>query len=716
MTNLILRLVVISLAFSSLSVASPPSPFDQFRVLADPHYHIIRGERPKGPAATFSAVVDKPYDVKHYGLVLDFPERDNFFEGVAEITIETMARTKQVSFDFVGMVVDGVYLGDNALGFFRDESLLTVGLPDFAEPGTELTIKIVYHGKPDSGMHMFTGSDGYFSVFTLVEPERARYWFPCFDAPGDKALSDLTVTVPAPLTAISNGALLSSVESPIPNVRTFHWRESHPIATYLISVAIADYTVIDDEWNGMPLQYFVVEADREKATKTFGRTKEMLAFFSSRIAPYPFMDEKYAIVVIPGGGGAMEHTTATTFGRALLDMSYGESVAVHELVHHWWGDDLTITDWNHLWLNEGFASYFDVLWYESLEGQSKLMDRMEKYRRDYLFESRENNVPIVNNKNSDYDSLFNSITYEKGAWVLHMLRRHVGDDLFWRGIQRYEEAYRYSGAVTDDFRHVMEQVSGKNLLQFFQQWVYIAGHPKFDVDFEYIKDEKTGVFNVRQIQDGDMYEVDLPVRVKIAGEWYEITLPILEKNQNMHIPLKGEPAIVRFDPENWLLKELTFHQSENKWITQLVESGDWYGRMDAARSLGAPGSEEGFQALLSCFQDSNEHQLVREAVAESLGKRGDSRAFQPLADALAGKEYWVRVSAIAGLSYLKDDRAVPLIVDILRHDESSWMRMAAARGLLPFKQNTLAYEALKYAAENDESREVRAMARKVLDS
>ena len=716
MINHILHLCALLMVVSSVAVASPPSPFDQFRVLADPHYHIIRGERPKGPAVIFSAVVDKPYDVKHYNLALNFPEPDNFFEGVAEITVESLRRINQISFDFVGMVVDAVYLGDTTLGFLRNENILTVGLPDFVDSGEELKIKIVYHGTPDSGMHISDGTNGYFSIFTLVEPEGARYWFPCFDAPSDKALSDLTITVPAPLTAVSNGALISSSQSLIPDIHTLHWRESHPIATYLISVTIADYIVVEDEWNGMPLQYFVVDEDREKATKTFGRTAQMLEFFSKSIAPYPFIDEKYAIVVIPGGGGAMEHTTATTFGRGLLDLSYGEAVAVHELAHHWWGDDLTLTDWNHLWLNEGFASYFDVLWYESIEVSSKLLERMEKYRRDYLFESRENNVPIVNSKNSDYNSLFNAITYEKGAWVLHMLRRHLGDDLFWKGIQDYEKAYRYGGVLTDDLQNIMERVSGKNLYQFFRQWIYTAGHPRLDVDFEYIRAEKTGVFNVTQIQDGDAYEVDLPVRVKIGGKWQEMALPILEKNQNMYVSLESEPEIIRFDPENWVLKELTFRQPEVRWITQLAESEDWYGRMDAARGLGVSGSEEGFQALLSRFQDLNEHQLVREAAAEALGKRGDSRAFQPLADSLGQKEYWVRVAAIAGLSYLMDERAIPLMADILRDDESAWMRMAAARGLLPFKKNPVARAALEHAAEKDESREVRALARKILDS
>lgn len=708
------------LCFVSISSADPLSPFDEFRVQGDPSYQEMKLEIQSHQtlAISQSGVTEKYYDVLHYGLKLNFPRLENFFEAEADVTLLTTSPTKKIDFDFAGMTVKQVSMDQENLKWSRKNEVLSIELPEIVSEGREITLSISYEGIPSGGMYLKKESDGYFSIFTLVEPERARHWFPCYDAPNDKALSDVTVTVPNPLIVVSNGVLVEEFEDPISQTRTFHWKEQYAIATYLISIAMADYKIMQETWNGMPVQFYVTDGDQENARKTLGRTSRMLDFFQKNVAPYPFLNEKYAVAVIPGGRGAMEHTTATTFARGLLGRSYGESVAVHELAHHWWGDDVTVLDWNHLWLNEGFASYFDVLWYESLEGKDKLTQRMEGYRRTYLFEDQLSSTPIVDPNNKDFNSIFNATIYEKGAWALHMLRREMVEENFWKGIREYEKRFRYKGALTEDFQRVMEEQMDEgegSLNTFFQQWVYKAGYPKLNVSYHYEAKEKTLFIDMKQTQDGDAYSLllDLDIQKKNGSVLHEKVL--LERREGeFAFELSQPPLGIRVDPNDWVLKDLVFQQPEDAWIAQAKSAKDWYGRLEAVRALGSPGGEEGFQTVLAVIENPKEHYLIRDVALESLGKRRDPRAFETLTKFLSDENQWIRIGAVAGLGQMQDNRAIAPLIRALKEDSASWVRASAAFGLGFYKDNPVVRTALEEAMAKDSDEDVRRVARRVL--
>lgn len=717
------ELLIISsiLLFSINLFASSTSPFDPFRLEENRFHKFEFQDRDliSGEGFTISSVAEKPYDVIHYGLDVTFPEAEKYFEGRASISLELVDKTDSISFDFEGMVVDGVLMNGNHLSWVRNKGLLTIKLPGPFQAKSLLTLEINYHGSPSNGLYLSQGSNNeYPTIFTLVEPEHARHWFPCYDAPHDKALSSVTITVPKPLVAISNGLLRRVYEDEASKSTTYYWEENYPIATYLISIAVADYVKLESEWNNLPIQFFVHPGDEKKAQSTLGRTSSMMEFFSTYITPYPFMREKYAVVMVPGESGAMEHTTATTFGRGLLGESlyYGESVAVHELAHHWWGDDVTVRDWNHLWLNEGFAMYFDVLWYEWLEGSEKLIQRMEGYRRSAIFEDNILHTPIVDPENLDFNSLFNSIIYDKGAWVLHMLRKEIGDDLFWKGIREYEKRFRYSGVITEDFKQVIEEISNRDLSEFFSQWIYGPGHPVFDVSYKYDDAKHSLYFNINQTQGDDLFKVKLPVTIYFRDS-SSLSLLLTSINREDKFVISNvltRPSNVRFDPQNSILKEMSVKKMEEEWIEQ-AKGSDWYGKLEAIRALGEQGSEEGFNVILNTVQNTNEHYLIRDAGLESLGKRKDKRVLEILMKYTREYNRWLRIGAVAGLGHCGFVEAILPLVDVLKGDSSEWVRASAAFALKAYREDSLTREALQFALINDKSERVRAIAKQVLD-
>lgn len=704
--------------FSANLVSAQQSPYDAFRLEENNHrFEELRAEKSKASLTAISAVASKPYDVVHYGLDFTFPNVDKYLEAIAKISIELIDATDSISFDFVDMSVDNVSLNGKPLSYLMKNGLLTIKLPAVYQPKSLITLEVDYHGTPARGFYSTSVSgDKNPTLFSIVEPEYARYIFPCYDAPLDKALSSMTITVPAPMVAVSNGLLKRVSEDPASNSLTYVWEENYPIATYLMSLTISEYVKMESKWDGMPIEFYVRAGDEANARKTLGRTDQMLQFFSSRVAPYPFKAEKYAIAVVPGQGGAMEHTTVTTFGRGLLELSYGESYAAHELSHHWWGDDLTMRDWNHLWLNEGFASYFDVLWYEFVDGKDKLAQRMEGYKRSALIEDDLMNTPIVNPDNTDFDSLFNSLIYEKGAWVLHMLRNEVGDNLFWAGLKKYEEKFRYSGVITEDLEQVMEEVSQEDLTQFFKQWIYKAGYPKLEIDYKFISSTSSLKIRIKEKQNGDAFVLNIPVRITFSNGTQISSLLHVDKADNEFLisNVTSNPRNVRFDPENTILKEMVVYQPEGNWIDQARNSEDWYGKLEAIRALSVPGSDEGYDLLLGFINSKEEHYLILDAALEALGRRRDVRAVDVLVPFLKNEIRWVKIGAVAGLGECGFDSAIQPLIGVLKNDKSDWVRAAAAYALNSYKNNHDARKALETALKEDKSERVREVARRVL--
>ncbi len=412
-----------------------------------------------------------------------------------------------------------------------------------------MNIWVYYHGRPAKGIYFRTNSYGDTVIYSHNEPYDARYWIPCKDDPSDKALLDFTIKIPEKYIPLSNGVVMEDVVS-ADGFRTIHWRESLPIATYLISVAAAPYTIVDYDYfweqSQMPLQYYVYPPDRDLAEKGLLSSQKILDFFNSYIGTYPFLNEKYAMSAVPfREAAAMENQTATTMRDNLID---SEGVIAHELAHQWWGDALTPQSFDHIWLNEGFASYFDAMFTENEYGSEAFAKQMAAYK-GYIFQDGSLAYPILY---PPAEYLFGRAVYFKGAWVLHMLRNAVGEQVYRNIITSYFNQYEYKNVDTDNFIQICQSQSGQNLDQFFDQWLNYGGIP--DLAGQWAQDNNEVTFYLEQVQSEPVYHLNLEIRISSASSDSTFILPLNSRNLTVTIPFSERVTNITIDPDNKILQ------------------------------------------------------------------------------------------------------------------------------------------------------------------
>jgi len=605
---------------------------------------------------------DRPADVKHVRLdiALDF-ERETV-SGTVYTTLSALyEEVNTVSFDAVELHVERVTLAGREQEFSTDDKKLLVTLDRPYTHGEEFTLAVEYHAKPRAGLHFMkpVPEDPTRPVhaWTFGQPRYHSYWFPCHDAPNDRATTEIVVTVPARFQTISNGKLLEVIDNGA--TKTHHWLHDIPHAAYLVSLVVGDFAVIEDSYKGIPVTYYIRSDRKDDAPLYMGKTPEMMRFFSEYTGvEYPY--SKYAQTVVEIYTGAMEHTSATTHSfslvpdqKAALDFDLVPIVA-HELAHQWFGDLVTCRDWPNGWLNEGFATYFEQLWGEHDQGSDYFKLSMLHDKKAYLAEDSRYRRPIVYHVYySDGFELFDRHMYQKGGWVLHMLRHQLGEKTFRRGINAYLNRYREREVITADLERTLEEVTGRSLALFFQQWVYSGGYPAFEVNYAWDNEHRMAKVRIKQTQKVDdltpcfVAPVDLAFTVPISDkaakdehttETRAVSLCVVvgedgQAEQTFYVPLEREPVMVRFDPDGWLLKTLKFERSNSRLRYQLAHDPDVLGRIEAAEALGEQEDEESVKALAhSLLNDA--FWGVRVAAAEALASIGSEQAQDVLLQAL----------------------------------------------------------------------------------
>lgn len=463
-------------------------------------------------------------------------------------------------------------------GYTHSGQVLTIELLHSFNKDEIIEVTVVYSGVPDPGPRRWFVFDqlpiGADHVRTLSEPYGARYWWPCKDYPADKADSvDVIVTVPVDQLVASNGVLLSDII--IDGQRTFHWHEKYPIATYLVSLAVAPYAHFSDTYiaadnQSMLLDYYVYPGDESVARNIFPQTKQHLDILSHYFGPYPFLDEKYGLAQFGWKSGAMEHQTITSISRVSEDQEY---VYVHELGHQWFGDALTCASWTDIWLNEGFASYSEAL-YAERAGYKDLPTGFESYKA-YITNQRYTGPGILYIQDTlNLASVFGRNVYNKGSWFLHMLRGVLGDADFFEALYSYANGeLKYSSVRTDDFKNICEQVSGKDLHTFFYQWIYEPYFPIYYYSWEKVLDSNNSLteikVNIEQKQTGIVYEMPIDLEfIFRSGEDTTITISNYIREQEYLITLNETPREMLFDPDNWILNE-AYNKSGGDFTDQI---------------------------------------------------------------------------------------------------------------------------------------------------
>lgn len=515
-------------------------------------------------------------DVLHYAFDLDLYDTTDNIRCTASITILfKKGDINRVRLDLAnkttdrknkGMEIESVLLGGKPLAYthVNDELFITLSAPPAA--GAALTFVIKYHGIPSDGLRIGPTKYGDRSFFSENWPDKAHYWLPTIDHPYDKATSEFIVKAPTHYQVISNGLLMEETNLD-PGRRLTHWKQSVPVACWLFVLGVADFAVqYTGEVFGKSIQTWVYPKDREAGFYDFAEpTREVVEFFSGYIGPYAY--EKVANISSTCHGG-METSSAIFYNEKLITGKRTTSirnVVIHELAHQWFGNAVTESTWNDVWLSEGFATFFTLLFIEHAYGQDEYISGLSDAKKMiFAYYKKDQDYSIIADRPpEDGPVTLYDITYQKGAWVLHMLRHLMGDEDFQKGIRSYYKRFMNANATTQDFLFEMEKASGKDLRAFFNQWLYHSENLIIKGSWQYDAGNKQVIIQLDQSQQRD-YVFDVPLEIGIynmgmaAPEIFKSRMNT--KKAVFNIPVTAKPEKVIFDPGNILLAMVDFSE------------------------------------------------------------------------------------------------------------------------------------------------------------
>jgi aminopeptidase N len=508
----------------------------------------------------------------HYDVAISLNEElTEISSARTQITLEVLRpNLSNIELEFGEMPIDSVSLSGEPARFNRKADTLNVILPRVARTGEQIKLAINYHGRPKDGLIFAKDRDGKPSATGDNWPNRVHQWIPCLDHPSAKATVSFTVVAPSRETVVANGKFVASTRNPASTSTTWKFEEAKPIPAYCMVIAVSEGAKLDaNEPTVTPLSYYVPQRDRDYAPKGFSAAAPSLAFFSETIAPYPY--EKLALIVGATRFGGMENSSAIVFSNSLFDLRpnqkmsarFGipaglETVVAHEIAHQWFGDSVTETTWADLWLSEGFATYFAGFFVEKHDGQDAFHEYMRGAAARYFVYERQRNAPIHDTETLDLMKLLNENNYEKGAWVLHMLRRRLGDEAFFRGLRAYYAAHRDANATTEDLRVALEKASGTSLKDFFARWIYGSGHPSYQLTWAWKQSKSaagTLTVTLEQEQAGLPFLMPVPLEILSGAASSRQTIRATGKLTVAKFNLKEPPTELRLDPDETILKE-----------------------------------------------------------------------------------------------------------------------------------------------------------------
>lgn len=511
----------------------------------------------------------------HYDVAVAFNDQvTEITTARTEITLQVIKpNLTSIDLDFGDMPVDSISVAGVPARFEQKPGLLNVLLERAAKQGDKLDITVTYHGRPKDGLIFGTDRDGKPSATGDNWPNRVHQWIPCLDHPSAKATVSFTVAAPPRELVVANGKFVSMTRNGIAPV-LWRFEETKPIPAYCMVIAVNEGAKIDDNGSSVtPLSYYVAKRDAAYAPQGFSAAAPSLLFFSHTVAPYPY--EKLALIVGATRFGGMENSSAIVFTNNLFDLrsnekmsrrfgipSRIESVVAHEIAHQWFGDSVTESTWADLWLSEGFATYFAGLFIEKHDGADAFREYMHDAAARYFSYEKKRNAPIHDTETQDLMKLLNENNYEKGAWVLHMLRCRLGDEAFFKGLRDYYNAHRDANATTEDLRGAFEKASGKSLREFFARWVYGGGHPVYELHYGSAEYSGAGEFltiNLNQLQAGEAFLDPVTIEIVCADatkKRYTMSPTSKTATLRVHLDKFATAKTINIDPDGTLLKEV----------------------------------------------------------------------------------------------------------------------------------------------------------------
>ncbi|MEH2248597.1 M1 family metallopeptidase [Nostoc sp.] len=661
---------------------------------------------------------DRPGQVEHIFLDLSLDIPNQSYQGSCSIRLLPIRNgIDRLTLDAVNLNIESVQVDEMPQNFDSDGEKLSIQLSEATQIGKPLLIAIAYSvTKPQRGIYFIQPDKHYpnkpTQVWTQGEDEDSRFWFPCFDYPGQLSTSEIRVRVPNPLVAISNGKLIDTTEDG--DYKIYHWSQQQVHPTYLMTLAVGDFAEIRDEWNGKAVTYYVEKGREEDAKRSMGKTPRMIEFLSQKYG-YPYAFPKYAQVCVDDFiFGGMENTSTTLLTdrclldeRAALDNRNTESLVVHELAHQWFGDLVVIKHWSHAWIKEGMASYSEVMWteqeysleeatyYRLLEARRYISEDSSRYRR-----------PMVTHVYREAIELYDRHIYEKGSCVYHMIRAELGDELFWQAIQTFIQDNVHKTVETVDLLRAIEKATGRNLLFLFDQYVYRGGHPDFKVAYSWDGDANLAKITVTQTQAAegkngskDLFDLKIPigfgytqpeeVRSEESGvknnsklltpnsQLKTFVVRVNEREQSFYFPLENKPQFISFDLENNYLKTVALEYPIPELKAQLESDPNPIARIYAAEALAKKGGLEATIALSAALKN-DALWGVRVEVAKQLAKINLDQAFDGLVPGLKDKNAYVRRSVVEALAQIKTAESYKVVRGLLQKGDPSYYVEATA--------------------------------------
>jgi aminopeptidase N len=659
----------------------------------------------------------RKYQLQNAKIELQFDLDQRKASGQVTHTLTALVNgLEELDFDSVDLAISSVRVNGQDAHFSTDPTALHVELPSPSKAGESYEVKIAYEvTRPKKGLYFVAPDASYPTqpkeIWTQGEAEETRYYVPIYDYPNDRTTTEMVLTVPRDWVTVSNGKLVSVADAS-GGMKTWTWRQSEPIATYLISVVAGEFDEGKDTWRGLPIEYYVPRGKRADIKPTFAHTPDMLTFFSDRFGVmYPWNKYAQSMVdeFVEGGMENVSATTLTTRGMinpalAAESMEGADGLTSHEMTHQWFGDLVTCKDWADLWLNEGFATFGATLWEEHAYGADAAAYARWRDQAAWLRQTRLFNVPIVTFDFTDSMQYAGNI-YGKAGLVIQMLRRQLGDAAFFPALQHYLEANRLGNAVTADLVKALDESTHSNVEPFFNQWIYGAGAPRFAVTSAYDSSTKTLNVTVKQTQRVEahvgLFDVNVDIAVTTPSGTKDFPTHLSKAEETFPLSVDAEPLLVLFDKGNTIVKSVDFQKPPAEWIYQLQHADDVADRADAAVALGMVKDNGAVVAALGAAATSDRFWGVRAEALRALGRIGGKDAEQQVLQSLANKEPWVRDVAVEQLGTFRDDNSVAArLTEISRVDPAFRVRTAALTSLAQRKAPG-AMETLEAATKTD---------------
>jgi aminopeptidase N len=670
-------------------------------------------------SASFLAPIDSP-DYRKYApdravqmmhlaldVTPDFKQRT--ITATATLRLKAVLKpVQEITLDAVDLNVRSVTATEKIQAYQATAKQVIVTFAEALQPDKEVVVTIAYSAEPTRGIYFRTPEMGYKEgdthLFSQGEEIEARHWYPCLDSPNQQFTSEITCRVPEGMTAISNGRLVSEAKDPASGLMVIHWSQEKVHANYLITLVAGYFKKLEDKSHDLPLAFYTPPSEFGEAASSFRDTKHMVEFFEQEIGiPYPW-DKYYQICVNDFVAGGMENTSATTltdstlFTDATENIRNSEGLISHELAHQWFGDLVTCKDWSHIWLNEGFATYYETLYDGHKNGRDAML--YELYNRARQITGIANDpTPIVRRTYDAPSDMFGYLSYPKGSWVLHMLRSQLGEDLYRRCIKTYVQRHQYGNVVTEDLRAVIEELSGRSYDQFFDQWLYHGRFPELEIDYSWDEMAKLGRVSVRQTQQVDqnvlLFNFPLTLRFQTKTGAVDRLIQVTRKQEDFYLPVASAPERVRVDPEYTLLAKIKFSIPQAMLNAQLADQADVVGRLLAIEQLSGRRDKESLAKLRDTLNHDSFYG-VRVEAAQALRSLHTDEALEALLASAQQSDARVRREVVSAISGFYADTAFASARETLRQEKNPDILSPALRGFGGYAKPEVREELLKF--------------------